>query len=113
MKRSVYSPVPEDDVRSEKIERAGPSIQAFLRACGYTEKLQEERVLVLWSEMAARHLGPTARAFSRAKGMREGQLIVEVSKAAWRHRLALEVPALILAINEELGSDAVTSIRLV
>jgi hypothetical protein len=112
MKRLSFDVAAEEEARSERIEKAGASIQAFLKACGYTERVKEEQALALWPKVISKLLGPSAAEFSSGKEIREGQLIVEVKKAAWRHRLSLEVPALIRSLNDELGSEAVTSIRL-
>ena len=110
MLQSIF--MKDDDVRLERIQKAGASMMAVIEACGYTEKVLEQRALAQWAATAAARLGPAAAECSTAKEIREGQLIIEVKKAAWRHRLALEVPALVRAINDELGSEAVTSIRL-
>lgn len=98
--------------RSKKTEHVSLSIKSFIEACGYTEKLSEQRALALWSTLIARHMGVDAEQFSQAKEIRQGELVVKVSKAAWRHRLSFEVPHMIQMMNDELGAETVKSIRL-
>ena len=100
------------DDRSGMIEHAGASIRAFVEACGYTDKLLEQRALGLWSQTIREYLGPEAEHFSDAVGIRDGELIVGVAKPAWRHRLTFELPVMIRLLNDQLGADIITSIRL-
>lgn len=101
------------DERNSKTEHVGSSIKFLIEACGYTEKWFEQRALALWSTLIERHMGAKAEQFSEAKEIRHGELIVKVSKAAWRHRLSFEVPKMIRMINDDLGAETVKSIRLV
>ena len=98
--------------RTKKIEHAGSAIKSLIEACGYTEKLLEQRALALWSTIIKRHMGAEAEQVSQAKEIRQGKLTVKVSKAAWRHRLSFEVPKMIRMMNDELGAETVMSIRL-
>lgn len=102
-----------DDIRSETIEKAATSIRAIFEACGYTEKIAEQQAGYLWGRVISDRLGKNAADMTCVREIRAGQLIVKVEKAAWRHRLTLEVPEVIREINRRLGSEAVTSIRLV
>lgn len=102
----------DDDERTGEIATAGDSIRAIFEACGYTENLFDQKAKVVCKEVVAERFGKEASSLLTVRDLREGQLIIEVGKAAWRHRLSLEAPALIQAINHAVGSEAVTSIRL-
>jgi predicted nucleic acid-binding Zn ribbon protein len=99
--------------RTERTERASSAIGAFLDACGYTKKISEHRALGLWHVLVEEHVGPDAAQASVAQEVRNGELIVAVPKAAWRHRLTFETPRLVQILNTRLGSEAILSIRLV
>ena len=99
--------------RTERTERASSAIGVFLDACGYTKKVSEHRALGLWHVLVEEQVGPEAAQTSTAKEVRNGELIVAVPKAAWRHRLTFETPKLIQVLNTRLGSETILSIRLV
>lgn len=109
--KSLISDSVSDD-RSKKTEHVGSSIKSLIEACGYTEKLSEQRALTLWSTLVERSMGVGAGQFSEAKEIHQGEMTVRVSKAAWRHRLSFEVPKMIRMMNDEMGAETVKSIRL-
>jgi hypothetical protein len=112
MKSSISDVYTDTEDRTEQTQHAGSSIRSFLDACGYTEKLTEHRALVIWESVIEESLGKDASKATKATEIRNGQLQVVVSKAAWRHRLAFETPHLIQMLNTRLGSETVLSIRL-
>ena len=110
MKLSTSEP---DEERTERTERASSAIGAFLDACGYTKKLSEQRALALWPSVVTECVSAEAAQAAAASEVRNGELMVSVPKAAWRHRLTFETPKLIQVLNNRLGSEAIVSIRLV
>ena len=110
MNRSIFENI---ETRSGTLESIGHSIKTAMERCGYTEKFLEQRALSLWGPVVSELLGPLANQTTEVKEIREGQLIVKVDKAAWRHRLSIEVPTLIRNINSRTGSRVVQSVRLV
>ena len=102
-----------EQARTERMERAGSAIASFLDTCGYTDRFSAHRAIALWSSVVQEHLGPEAAKAALAREIRNGELVVVVSKAAWRHRLTFETPRLIQELNDRLGSESVSSIRLV
>ena len=112
MNSLTFEPVSDEEIRTNQIQRVGSSITGFLDAQGYTEKINEQKAIVFWKSIVEDSLGLEASKITTAKQMKNGELLVIVSKAAWRHRLAFETPKLVQMLNNRLGSDTVVSIRL-
>ena len=112
MKSLTFESFSDDENRTNQVQRAGSSITQFLEAHGYTDKLNEKRAIGIWESIVEDSLGPEASMISTAKHVKNGELLVIVSKAAWRHRLAFETPKLVQMLNKRLGSNTVSSIRL-
>ena len=74
----------DPEPRSEKIQLAGSSVKALLDACGYTQKLDEQRAITLWGECITQIFGPEAIVATSVKGVDRKELTVTVAKAAWR-----------------------------
>ncbi|MBS11013.1 MAG: hypothetical protein CME19_05335 [Gemmatimonadetes bacterium] len=110
--RPFLSEQDTEDSRTGQVSKAGPSIREVLEACGYTELIDEQSIPAMWPAVVAQHLGQEASENTEVIDIRKGHLNIRVQKAAWRHRLSIEVPELIKRLNEALGSDAVKSIRL-
>lgn len=102
----------EEVPREGRVSHIGASIRAFVEACGYTEKLQEQRAVDTWAIVVGEHLGPAAAHAAEAETVERGELRVRVPKAAWRQRLTYEIPVLIRQLNERLGADVIRGIRL-
>ncbi|MCH2663767.1 DUF721 domain-containing protein [bacterium] len=102
----------DPEPRSEKIQLAGSSVKALLDACGYTQKLDEQRAITLWGECITQIFGPEAIVAPSVKSVDRKELTVTVAKAAWRHRLTFELPKIIASMNDALGSKVIESIRL-
>jgi hypothetical protein len=112
MKSLTFEPVSDEENRTGQVQRAASSIKKFLEECGYTEKINEQRAIGLWSRVVEDSLGPEASKATTVKHMKNGELSIIVAKAAWRNRLAFETPKLLQMLNKQLGSDTVLSIRL-
>jgi predicted nucleic acid-binding Zn ribbon protein len=112
MKSLTFESVSVEETRTNQVQRAGFSINKLLDACGYMEKINEQRAIGFWESIVEDSVGPEASKSTTAKQMKNGELLVIVSRAAWRHRLAFETPKLIQMLNKRLGSDTVLAIRL-
>tara|TARA_Y100001934_G_scaffold159276_1_gene190334 strand:- start:453 stop:782 length:330 start_codon:yes stop_codon:yes gene_type:complete len=105
--------ISDTETRTESIRSAGDSIAAVIESCGYKDKLNQAKIMGVWPAAVKERLGPEALESCKSAKIREDQLILEVSSSAWRHRLAFEVNLLVEAINKSLGSEVLSSIRLV
>ena len=82
-------------------------LNAVLRECGLSERLEERNPLMSWREV----VGDEIAQHSRAVDISDGTLIVEADHGAWRQELTLLVPMIIKKFNALFGEGTVTEIR--
>lgn len=85
----------------------GEAIRQTVSSLGIEDRLKEQRVLSLWSEV----VGENIAAVTQADNIKRGELFVSVIHDAWRHRLLFERDHIREKLNRAVGGDTVRMIR--
>jgi predicted nucleic acid-binding Zn ribbon protein len=87
----------------------GEVLGELLQQFGLTDRLKEFDAVNCWAEVA----GEQIASHTKAKDVRDGALIVEVSSSAWRNQLFYLKAELIEQINKKIGKKLIHDIMLV
>ena len=79
--------------------RVDSVLAAVLEKAGVKEQVQRMSVLDLWPELAGEHVARV----TRAKGVSEATLFVEVRTSAWLMELNIMKGEFLARVNERLG----------
>lgn len=85
----------------------GEAMRQVVESLGLSRKLQEQRALSLWPQVA----GEAIAAQTRAEEIRHGELCVAVAQDVWRQHLSFQRDILRRRLNEAVGADVVRMIR--
>ena len=91
----------------------GDGLRRLVASLGIGARLRDERALRLWPVVADALLGASVAPGCKALRIRRGELLVSVAEDAVRHRVLMERGRLVDALNRAVGSEQVSSIRLV
>lgn len=92
----------------KNISEAGAHIEAILETIGVQGGLDEERVKEAWSSLAGDLIAKQTEPVS----LRKGCLSLKVLQPAMRYHLEQLKPGLLRKLQNELGAENVTSLRL-
>jgi len=81
----------------------------LLQQYGLTERLKEFDAVNCWAEV----VGEQVANHAKAKDVRDGALVVEVSSSAWRNQLFYLKAELIEQINKKIGKKIIHDIMLI
>jgi predicted nucleic acid-binding Zn ribbon protein len=87
----------------------GDLLGELLHQYGLADRVKEFEAVNCWAEVA----GEQIASHTKAKDVREGTLIVEVSGSAWRNELLYLKAELIEQINKKIGKKIIHDIMLV
>jgi len=91
------------------MDRISDPLRNLLGRLRLTESMQGWQAVEVWPEV----VGPRVAASARAVSCRRGTLYVEVVNAAWMNELGYLKARIQREINEKVGEDVVSAIRLV
>ncbi|HEY6867107.1 MAG TPA: DUF721 domain-containing protein [Candidatus Eisenbacteria bacterium] len=91
------------------MEPVSTALSRLFGRLGLDRGLLGWRAVEEWAEV----VGPRLARHTRAIAFRDGALHVEVEGSAWMHELGLLKHELVRRINQHLGSECVTDVRLV
>jgi predicted nucleic acid-binding Zn ribbon protein len=86
----------------------GEALRNVLVQQGLERGMREQRLFLQWEEI----VGTAISRQAVPQRLRNGQLWLQVTDAAWRHELSLMRVELAAKINMALGEDLVREIRL-
>jgi len=87
----------------------GEVLGELLQQFGLADRLKEFDAINCWAEV----VGEQVASHTKAKDVRDGALIVEVSSSAWRNQLFYLKAELIEQINKKIGKKVIHDIMLV
>jgi len=90
------------------LEPVGPLLQRLLARLGLDRRLEEYRAVEAWPEV----VGPVIAAQTRAVGVREGVLFVDVASSVWMQELSVLRDSIAERLNARLGAPRVRKIVL-
>lgn len=94
----------------DALESVGGMVEGVLSGLRVERRFQAARATDEWEAVA----GPEVARRTRASGVRDGELLVEVQGAVWMGHLAVLRQGLMEALNRRLPAEVrITSIRLV
>ena len=82
-------------------------IKDYLRADGMETRHNEQRAAYLWSEI----VGPGINRYTTRRYVNQGVMHVYISSASLKNELAFHKEELVKAINDAVGSTAITAIQ--
>jgi predicted nucleic acid-binding Zn ribbon protein len=83
------------------------SLKLVIRDMGFEKKLDQIRVLELWSEMVGENIAKIAK----AERVDEGILYIKVSSMTWRTELLFQKQSILEKISALLGKGIIKDIR--
>jgi len=89
--------------------RVDTVLQGVLEQHGVTRQIERHRVLELWPEIVGQQLAEV----TRAKGLDEAALFVEVRSSAWLNELSMMKDAFLERVNERLEDAPIERIVFV
>jgi predicted nucleic acid-binding Zn ribbon protein len=90
------------------LEPVGPLLRRLLQRLGLARRLEEQRAIELWPEV----VGPAIADQTRAAGIREGVMFVDVASNVWLQELGLLRDGILERLNARLGAPLVHKIVL-
>ena len=96
-------------MRNNSSKSLGDALRDLTRDLGLSKRLREYDAVGAWAVVVGRHIAGV----SEATGIRNGVLVVRVSKAPWRQELLLRKKELIEKVNDHLGETIVRDITLI
>jgi predicted nucleic acid-binding Zn ribbon protein len=87
----------------------GEVLAELLQQYGLADRLKEFDAVNCWAEIA----GEQIASHTKAREVRDGALVVEVSSSAWRNQLFYLKAELIEQINKKIGKKVIHDILLV
>jgi predicted nucleic acid-binding Zn ribbon protein len=90
------------------LEPVGPLLRQLLQRLGLARRLEEQRAIQAWPEV----VGPAIAEQTRAAGIREGVMFVDVASNVWLQELGLLREGIIERLNAHLGAQLVHKIVL-
>jgi predicted nucleic acid-binding Zn ribbon protein len=94
---------------SKRPRSVGEVLGELLHQFGLVDRLKEFDAVNCWAEV----VGEQVASHTKAKDVRDGALIVEVSSSAWRNQLFYLKAELIEQINKKIGKKVIHDIMLV
>jgi hypothetical protein len=85
--------------RVAAVASAAQAVANALAFRGISDEIRGERVITEWTEL----VGDRIASRTRAHGIVDGALVVEVASSAWLHELNLLKPQLLAGLLERLG----------
>ncbi len=95
--------------RRRKLESAGDALMAALGELGLTDQARRLLIAQCWPKV----VGPEIAARTEADGFSRGVLRVKASSAAWQNELTFLKEDIRTRLNQILGSQVVSDIRVV
>lgn len=86
----------------------GEAIHKLLNLYGIDEAVNLHRATILWKEV----VGPAIAQNSQALEVKGKTLFVKTRSSAWRNEIAFHKDEILNAINNKIGSNLITDIRL-
>ena len=93
--------------RKEGDQLLGAALAHLIDRLGYGERLNEQRALEVWAGVVGEQIAKVAK----PKLIKDGELEVKVSNAAWRQEMIYLSADILKRLNIALGSKLVKSIR--
>lgn len=90
------------------LEPVGPLLRKLLQRLGLAHRLEEQRAIEAWPDV----VGPAIAEQTRAAGIREGVMFVDVASSVWLQELGLLRDGIIERLNARLGAPLVHKIVL-
>ncbi|MDZ7359356.1 MAG: DUF721 domain-containing protein [candidate division KSB1 bacterium] len=87
----------------------GEVLGELLQQFGLSDRLKEFDAVNCWAEV----VGEQIASHTKAKDVRDGALVVEVSSSAWRNQLFYLKAELIEQINKKIGKKVIHDMMLV
>ncbi|MCG3118400.1 MAG: hypothetical protein ALAOOOJD_00589 [bacterium] len=87
----------------------GDVLGELLQQYGLAERLREFDAVNCWAEIA----GEQIASHTKARDVRDGALVVEVTSSAWRNQLFYLKAELIEQINKKIGKKVIHDIMLI
>jgi predicted nucleic acid-binding Zn ribbon protein len=94
---------------SNRPRSVGEVLGELLQQYGLTDRLKEFDAVNCWAEVAGEQIAN----HTKARDVRDGALVVEVSSSAWRNELYYLKPDIIEKINKKIGKKIIHDIMLV
>jgi predicted nucleic acid-binding Zn ribbon protein len=91
-----------------ELQAVGPLLSQILRRLGLDRRFAEQRAVETWAEA----VGADIAAQSRAAGIRDGVLFVDVASNVWMQELGLLRENIVERLNQRLGAPLVKRIVL-
>ena len=91
-----------------ELQAVGPLLSQILRHLGLDRRFAEQRAVETWAEA----VGADIAAQSRAAGIRDGVLFVDVASNVWMQELGLLRENIVERLNQRLGAPLVKRIVL-
>ena len=95
-------------MKRKEAQTLGSVIAEWIRENGLEKPMLEHRVVAHWGEI----LGPTIARYSKDIEVKDGLLRVRITNAALRQELFEQRFKLIKKLNDAVGGEAITDIRL-
>jgi len=86
--------------RVREVMPASAAIASALKVHGIADEVRAERLVTEWTEL----VGSKIAQRTRAHGIQERTLIIEVATSAWMHELNMLKPRLLAGLRERLGN---------
>lgn len=90
-------------------ERFGNILERILCEARWGRRVSEGRALFLWKEI----VGDSLQAHTRPLRIENGKMVVAVDDSLWKQEVALLQSEIIGKLNERMGRDVVSDLRLV
>lgn len=91
-----------------KVQSIRDVLNQALRYDGLETPLQQHRLLDAWGMIA----GPTVASYTRHKFIRNQTLFVEITSPTLRYELSMRRSQLVRQLNDAVGAQIITEIRL-
>ncbi len=95
-------------MRRQNTEQVGAVVAQFLREQGLEKPLLEHRLVEAWPEL----MGPLVAKYTGKIEIKNGVLLVRITSAALRQELFIARQQLVERLNQHVGADIISDIRL-
>ncbi len=95
-------------MRRQNTETIAAVIRQFLKEQGLEKPFLEHQIIKAWPQL----MGPLVQKYTGRIEVRDGKLHVQITSAALRQELFIARHELVKKLNEEVGAEIITDIRL-
>ena len=95
-------------MRRQNTESVGALVAQVLREIGLEKPLLEHRLIEAWPSL----MGPLVQKYTGKIEINNGVMFVQIKSAALRHELFIARKQLVEKLNNEMGAEIITDIRL-